>query len=165
MDIIAVDPGDTESGWVIVDTQARRLLAFGKATNADLHARLQQTPKPAHMAIEMIASYGMPVGATVFDTCVWIGRFIDAFTKLQTTRNDLYTRLTRAEVKMALCKRTQGVNDSVIRQRLLDLWGPLGTKKNPGPTYGMKGDAWAALGVATTWMLQHKTPGTETWRI
>jgi len=117
------------------------------------------------MAIEMIASYGMAVGATVFETCVWIGRFIDAFTQLDTNREDLYTRLTRAQVKVALCKQTKGVNDSVIRQRLIDLWGAPGTKKNPGPTYGIKSDAWAALGVATAWMIQYKAPGTETWRL
>ena len=37
-----------------------------------------------------------------------------------------------------------------IRQALLDLIGPQGTKKAPGPTYGVRSHEWAALAVAVT---------------
>jgi hypothetical protein len=33
---------------------------------------------------------------------------------------------------------------------LIDKLGVVGTKKNPGPLFGMKSHAWAALGVAVT---------------
>jgi hypothetical protein len=32
---------------------------------------------------------------------------------------------------------------------LIDIYGEVGTKKNPGGTFGMSGDKWAALAVAT----------------
>jgi hypothetical protein len=38
--------------------------------------------------------------------------------------------------------------DANIRQALLDLIGPQGTKAQPGPTYGIKSHTWAALAVA-----------------
>jgi hypothetical protein len=57
--------------------------------------------------------------------------------------------LPRKDVKMHLCG-TPRAKDGNIRQRLLDLLGPQGTKKQPGPTYGVKSHAWAALAVAVT---------------
>jgi hypothetical protein len=33
---------------------------------------------------------------------------------------------------------------------LIDALGEVGTKKNPGPLYGVSGHYWAALGVAYT---------------
>lgn len=70
----------------------------------------------------MIASYGMPVGKEVFDTCVWIGRFIEAF--------DLeYEYVYRKDEKMNLC-HSMKAKDSNIRQALIDRFGPVGTKNN-----------------------------------
>ncbi len=100
-----------------------------------------------HVAIEMIASYGMPVGREVFETCVWIGRFMEVI-------GVPVTRVFRREVKLELCgsARAKDVN---VRHALIDLYGPgkeraIGLKASPGPLYGFKADMWAALGIAVT---------------
>lgn len=156
--IVAIDPGPEESAWVLCDDEARRseyVVDFKKASNekvlGDLEAIEKSYLKPT-LVIEMIASYGMPVGKEVFETCCWIGRFQQHWKQLSGLEA---FRTTRSEVKMELCERTQGVNDAVIRRRLIDLFGPgkskaIGKKKNPGPLYGVSGDVWAALAVAVS---------------
>jgi hypothetical protein len=91
-------------------------------------------------ACEMIASYGMAVGSSTFETCVWIGRFSEI------ARVDVEL-IFRKDIKLFLCG-TMRAKDANIRQALLDLIGPQGTKKTPGPTYGIKSHTWAALAVA-----------------
>ena len=92
----------------------------------------------------MIASYGMAVGAEVFETCIWIGRFKQAWCSPDDVR-----MMFRQEVKLHLCKSTKA-KDGNVRQALIDRLGPVGTKKNPGPTFGIAGDMWAAVGIAVT---------------
>lgn len=91
---------------------------------------------------EMIASYGMPVGKEVFDTCIFIGQLLNTFPKM--------LRVTRNSVKNAVCHSSKA-NDANIRQALIDIYGPPGTKKNPGPTFGVTKDMWAALAVVTAY--------------
>ncbi len=113
--------------------------------------RLGQAFGVEHCAIEMIASYGMPVGKETFETCLWIGRFIGAWEGIHGKEPAL---LCRKDIKMHLCG-TMKAKDGNIRQALLDRWGPQGTKKAPGPTYGISSHTWAALAVATTFMDKH----------
>lgn len=75
------------------------------------------------MVIEMIASYGMPVGKEVFDTCVWIGRFAE-------TSGMPTNYIYRKDEKMNIC-HSMRAKDSNIRQALIDRFGVVGTKKNP----------------------------------
>ena len=78
------------------------------------------------LVIEMIANYGMAVGKTVFDTCVWIGRFIEIAEHRHTETEYIY----RKDEKMNIC-HSMKAKDSNIRQALIDRFGKVGTKKNP----------------------------------
>lgn len=141
--VLGIDPGPVQSG--IVRYVDGRVVLADIRPNAEIYPALQEPTDV--IAIEMIASYGMPVGADVFQTCVWIGKFVrEAEYVAPATRLVL---LPRKDVKMHLCG-TPRAKDGNIRQRLLDLLGPQGTKKQPGPTYGVKSHAWAALAVAVT---------------
>ena len=63
--ILAIDPGTTESAFVIADKNLQPVV-FDKIENAELLRRLQEERLVGDsLAVEMIASYGMPVGQEV----------------------------------------------------------------------------------------------------
>jgi hypothetical protein len=154
--ILAIDPGTTESGWVVFEDGA--VSNSGVTANADLLGWLGDridacwADNGAELAIEMIASYGMPVGREVFETCLWIGRFIQAWHDPEAVK-----LVYRKDVKLHLCG-TSKAKDPNVRQALLDLFPrtgggatpQIGTKAKPGPLYGVSSHAWPALGVAIT---------------
>lgn len=142
--IVAIDPGTTESGLVVLrDGNVQDSCVMSNDAVLMFLAKLPASVS-ATLAIEMIASYGMAVGREVFETCVWIGRFQQAWHTPEAVR-----LVYRRDVKLHLCADPRA-KDPNIRQALLDLIGPQGTKKAPGPTYGVKSHAWAALAVAAT---------------
>lgn len=144
MNILALDPGTKETGFV--DFTNGVVINSGVLPNDEMLGRLKLIARaaPITLAIEMIASYGMAVGAEVFETCVWIGRFKQAWSDPDAVR-----LVYRKDVKLLLCGSPRA-KDPNIRQALLDKLGPQGTKKAPGPTYGVRSHAWAALAVAVT---------------
>lgn len=139
MKIFAIDPGPVQSAYVLWDGSA--LLDKGKVPSAQI-LPLLGIHEDCKFVCEMIACYGMAVGAEVFETCVWIGRFLE---KLQGNME----RMRRLDCKMHLCHSARA-NDSNIRQALIDRFGAPGTKKAPGVTFGLSGDMWAAFAVAVT---------------
>ena len=145
---LAIDPGTTHSGWVSYDSG--RVADFGKWENEDMLERVREDTGD-YIAIEMIASYGMPVGAEVFETCVWIGRFIQAWSDRRGWADTEPIIVYRKDVKMHLCGTTKA-KDGNIRQAIIDIYGgkdkAIGKKASPGPLYGIAGDVWAAVGVA-----------------
>lgn len=144
--LMAIDPGQTHSGVVVVDNGHPKLAAV--IENGELLESLDEWHKPWPIAIEMIASYGMPVGAEVFETCLWIGRFIERAGGMARVR-----LVYRKDVKLHLCNSPRA-KDASIRQALIDKWGgkaaAIGRAKEPGPLHGVKSHAWAALAVAVT---------------
>lgn len=157
MNILAIDPGSERSAWVVYDTETKALVTFGICSNSRLVLGLK-SEGGTHLAIEMIACYGMSVGKTVFNTCVWIGRFIQAWIDQSGLASMGHTQVYRMQVKMHLCHHASA-KDSNIRQAIIDRYPEtgggktpqIGTKAHPGPLYGVSKDVWAALGVAITY--------------
>lgn len=156
MVILAIDPGNTQSGWCIVDGETMKPQDFGKTDNDELldsFERLIRVYQVDVVVIEMVACYGMPVGREVFETCVWIGRLTEKSKQLQ--KDVQY--ITRKDEKMNIC-HSMKANDATIRRALIDrfakhdLKNGKGTKKNPDWFYGFKSDIWAAYAVGITWI-------------
>lgn len=148
---IAIDPGNTHTAFVVVEVETKRIILSYHLPNEEIKQKLKELYSTyggddSELAIEMIASYGMPVGKSVFDTCIWIGRFFELWGKARL--------ITRLMVKSHMCHSAKAT-DANIRQALMDRYGStkeaaIGTKKMPGPMYGMGNDERAALAVALT---------------
>jgi hypothetical protein len=152
MMILAVDPGNEQSAYVMYDSFTQLPADFGIVDNADLLDEIWSSEADL-LAVEMVASYGMAVGRHVFETCVWIGRIVQHWLD-KPVMDTPFRFVYRKDVKMHLCGQTKA-KDSNIRQAIMDRYGSTrqkvqGTKKSPGPLYGVSKDVWAALGVAIT---------------
>jgi hypothetical protein len=154
--ILAIDPGSTESAYVVLDDNLKPV-EFAKVRNELLLGFLYGDRFLAHkvnkFAIEMIASYGMAVGQEVFETCVWIGRFHEA---ISWTNDEEPIYIYRKDEKINLCNSMKA-NDATIKQALVDRFASgisnhgKGSKKEPGWFYGFKADVWAAYAVGVTY--------------
>lgn len=153
MRTLAIDPGNTESAYVVIDHD-RRPVIHSKIANELLRDKLSALVIGVDcVAIEMVASYGMAVGAEVFDTCVWIGRFHERIRFLGMLASGRIELIKRQPVKLHHCHDSRA-KDSNIRQALVDRFAPgepnhgKGTKANPGWFYGFHADIWQAYALA-----------------
>lgn len=135
--IVGIDPGPVDQSCVLFDSVEKRVVSVGTFKADDLPDALFKH----HVAIEWIESYGMAVGQEVFRTVFQIGRMQQQLGPVRL--------IPRRDVKLTLCGSARA-KDTNIRQALIDAIGVVGTKKNPGPLYGVAGHYWAALGVAYT---------------
>jgi hypothetical protein len=144
--ILAVDPGTSCSALVLFEDGVpvgARLIPNEEALEEIRGSGYDR------LVVEMIASFGMPVGAEVFETCLWLGRFIEASKRP-------HTLVYRKDVKLHLCGSVKA-KDSNIRQALIDRFGPtkekaVGKKASPGPLYGIANDLWSAVAVGVTYL-------------
>jgi len=151
--ILAIDPGTEHSaivGWdgvkvVFVEDVPNPELVEKLAHWGDTkHTKLFMESSYPHLVIEWITGYGIPAGRETFETCRWVGRFEQAY-------HGQVHLLPRQKVK----QHFQAANDKFIRQALIDRLGKQGTKKNPGPLFGVTGHVLAALAVAVAWWDQN----------
>lgn len=136
MRILGIDPSNTQHAWAMLDNG--QLVGRGR----DLSECTQWWTADV-VVIEMIASYGMAVGAHTFDTCVEIGGLMHRFAM----ENKLTRRITRVETKRIVCRSVKA-SDSNVRAAIIDRFGGPASIKKGGPLHGVAKDTWAAIAVA-----------------
>ena len=156
--LLAIDPGTTYSAYAVIDKDTYRPCEFGKIGNYDLmgliHDSLWESWDIKNVAIEKVASYGMAVGAEVFETCEWIGRFTEGIIR---DGGIVPEPIYRREEKLFICFDSRAKDASIHRALVSrfakhDLKTGKGTKKNPDWFYGFSKDVWAAYAVGVTWI-------------
>lgn len=148
--VMAIDPGSTQSAWLVLNPATFGIRSFAITPNEELleHLRTGVSADVNVVAIEWIESFGMAVGREVFETVHWSGRFTEAIE----SRRGRVVQLPRRTVKLHLCGSPRA-KDPNIRQALVDRFGgsaAKGTKAKPGPLYGVANDVWSALAIAVT---------------
>lgn len=118
--ILAIDPGTIESGYVIV-SKGLRIVEAGKVWNHQILDIISNNAGHSNTClIESMQSYGKPVGQSVFNTCIWIGRFIQSSIHCGVVEYGLIPRKSYAH---ALCRNTRAVSDAMIRKELEQRFG------------------------------------------
>lgn len=149
--ILAIDPGNEFSAYVCMNDDFT-IKEGDKLENKDMLDTLEvflNYGTNKKVAIEMVACYGMAVGKTVFETCVFIGQLKEMCRVFDIEPTFIY----RKDEKMTLC-HSMKAKDANIRQALIDKYAKFdfkngkGTKANPDTFYGFKADMWAAMAVA-----------------
>jgi hypothetical protein len=110
--VLATDPGSFQSAWLRYD--GTRPQGFGITVNDILVRALRSGGLPDVVVIEKVESYGIAVGAEVFDTALWAGRFAEAAHRVPVVL------LPRRAVKLALCAAETGLAESRIRMILVN---------------------------------------------
>lgn len=155
--ILSFDPGNEFTAYCLIDDD-RKPVEHGKVKNEEALDYIYKfynnhACELDAVVIEMVASYGMAVGASVFQTCVMIGRLTEAARSVGADVDYIY----RMEEKTTICHDSKA-KDTNIRQALIDRFSQhdkkngKGTKKNPDWFYGFAKDVWQSYAVGITWL-------------
>ena len=150
MIVVGIDPGPEACGFCIYDNRGPRVIEAHKAlpiveplTALDIYAG-----QAALVALARVQSYGI-AGSSLLRTSETGGRLWQCSEALRLPTVLLYRR----EVLRGLDVTGKGNRDALVRERLIEMHGgerrkAQGTKKEPGPLYGVASHAWQALAVA-----------------
>lgn len=140
--ITAVDPGPEYSA--IVKWDGEHILGRDYVESDKFREYLSlESSKPNHIICEGLQCFGMAVGQSTFVTAYLVGSIREY---CRTSGLD-FTIIFRNNVKLHHCHSPRA-KDANIRQALIDRLGAPGTKKQPGPTFGITADLWSALAIA-----------------
>jgi hypothetical protein len=154
MHILAIDPGETESHFVIWDTTQVKKAWSGD--NEDLLRILRDYTKDylypdLFIAVEGYNPRGQRLGHNALSTIEWYTRFFQCVR--ETSPRLPCSIVRRAEVWKHITGKGSGVGDSEIMHTLIDRFGDKPTKKRPNKVYGdikLRGDQWQAFALAVT---------------
>lgn len=149
--VVGIDPGPDSSGVVVYDLRAKTLVCSDSAMSLEtLRLLLDDIPHDQAVVACERTSAGPASGEVVLTTEV-VGRVAE----MCHARGLDCTLYYRRVVLQTLACSGAGSKDSQVRNALIELHGAtkaaaVGTKKAPGPLYGIATHAWQALGVAVT---------------
>ena len=154
MILIAIDPGPTTCGVGVYDTDAQRVTqAHAELVWPGVRRLLSER------SIHLLSGAGVvcertqagPPSTDVVRTTEVVGRVMEACDHLRMPLELVYRR----EVLATLGVSARGSMDALVRATLVDRHGTskalaIGTRRAPGPLYGVTSHAWAALALAVT---------------
>lgn len=177
MKIMAIDPGTTESAYVILDDQYQ-ILSADKVGNDVVLSIIADAPGLDAVIIEDIeprynstdrSAAGAVMGQSTIETIKAFGRFswqaaLRGLTVGSIFRRDERSCLipTKRNGLPPLPETAPKHADGQIRASLIrrfarhDKERGRGTKANPDTFYGFHGDMWQAMAVGVTWLDQAK---------
>ena len=156
MRVFAIDPGNVQSAYCVIDAETLRPLDFAKLPNEDLRDYIKDFlfREDDRAAVEMLQSYGNLIGRDVLETAVWIGRFSERLDRKLLHPAEMVFRM---EEKVHICHDSKA-KDANVRRALIDrfaqhdLKNGKGTKKKQDWFYGFSADIWAAYAVGLTYI-------------
>ena len=163
MKIIGVDPGTSQTGWVIYNTISHSVENSGVTDNEEFLNSVIENEDYDIMAIERIASYGMPIGAETIRTIEYIGRYWQKVLDSNKISAKVELFYKKVDINPTICGSNKA-KDANIRQAIMDMFPKngggsnpsVGTSKQPGVLYGIGTHKWAALAVALTCAIKNK---------
>lgn len=152
--VFAIDPGNLLSAFAIVDTTSYYPIKFAKCANVEIKQEMiefiKSTPYPI-IIIETMVSMGGSVGATVFDTCIFIGRLTELAESLGASVHYINRRQEKIELVGSMRAKDSDIRRALInRLAVFDKVNGKGTSDHRDVFWGMAGDCWQSMWRATS---------------
>lgn len=148
--VLGIDPGTTQSAFVVVNIDDYRILDKGKVDN-DKMLEIVKTGYYDFLVIEGMTSYNQPIGQETMDSIFMSGRFFQV-------AEDRASVIPRREVLQHFDCPGKCNKDSYVRVILIDRFAQFdkktgrGTVKNQDWFYGVTADTWQAYGLCVCWI-------------
>jgi hypothetical protein len=163
MNLLAIDTGPETCGVVLLDVDEFPPRVIYHKADMQIVFLLDTIRGPKgirefeHVAAERFASQRKPLGNESIYTIEVYGRIWQQCLASGVPFSGIYRREVKQELGMMATANDAQVNEALRYTYPATGGGKTpqkGTKKQPGPLYGLKDHAWPALGVGVAWCLR-----------